>query len=487
MRYFAIFFLIFVGFAGTAFAQLTDNKDEGTSGILVATTDNTKYNIPYSITSGTVNEITPICDSASAIVLFASDNPGKLTVDIPRNMLDSNYNDISDEFFVLLDGEEIEFEETSNKHSRMVTISFEPGSYDLEIVAIWGPLSLEYGGFACKAIHDPPYSYILSPLKQIKSGIPYHETICKSGLQLAQRHDGSPVCVNPATIPKLVERGWANDTSDIHILRYSPVLFDGTGTNLQEEELIEYLKNKRDYLDTAIDEVGAKGLHPITGMSFSIGNNAYSIDEEYAGNPIALDIRVLKEKFTKKTLEEVHQFVRQHVGDDIDIVFSKGGYTVPTPMTSTSENNPQHDTKYPDFPTIDSLLPEDRLQVRNQAGYTIIHITLSSWTEYKEWENRRGSESTPIPPISITENTMDPIIFDMLYEMWQFEDYETSEHNPTLYHKTIQKDYLVQNHHGIRNWMETEYKKQFDNSSLGFSNYFEFRDHVYRVSMLAID
>ena len=50
---------------------------------------------------------------------------------------------------------------------------------------------------------------VLSPLKQFKAGVPIDEIECKDGLFLAGKHDGSPACVKPETIPKLIERGWA--------------------------------------------------------------------------------------------------------------------------------------------------------------------------------------------------------------------------------------------------------------------------------------
>jgi len=141
-------------------------------------------------------------------------------------------------------------------------------------------------------------------------------------------------CVKPESVPKLIEREWADVNSNTHILKYSPVLFQGTGVNLQGDELIEHLKNKRKQLDIAFDDVGAKGLYPMVGMSFSIGNNAYSLDEKYVGSPVALEIKVLKEKFTKETLDKMNNLIRKYVGDEIDIVYSKGSYVVPTPMVN---------------------------------------------------------------------------------------------------------------------------------------------------------
>ena len=100
MKYFVLS-LILLGFTGTVFAQSIDDTYDDKSGTLVTTTNNVRYNVPYLITSGTVNEITLLCDSASAIVLFTSDKSGELILDIPRSMLDARYNNTDNEFFVL--------------------------------------------------------------------------------------------------------------------------------------------------------------------------------------------------------------------------------------------------------------------------------------------------------------------------------------------------------------------------------------------------
>ncbi len=51
---------------------------------------------------------------------------------------------------------------------------------------------------------------ILSPIKQLKSGILPLDIECKKGLNLIFKiSDGSPACVKPETKEKLIERGWA--------------------------------------------------------------------------------------------------------------------------------------------------------------------------------------------------------------------------------------------------------------------------------------
>ncbi len=50
-----------------------------------------------------------------------------------------------------------------------------------------------------------------SPLKQFKSGITIDEIQCRDSLVLVTKHDGSPACVKPETIPRLMERNWIKD------------------------------------------------------------------------------------------------------------------------------------------------------------------------------------------------------------------------------------------------------------------------------------
>jgi hypothetical protein len=52
---------------------------------------------------------------------------------------------------------------------------------------------------------------IASPLNQFNHGIPYHEIKCNDGLQLTQKYDGTPACVNSETVFELIKRDWVSD------------------------------------------------------------------------------------------------------------------------------------------------------------------------------------------------------------------------------------------------------------------------------------
>ena len=52
---------------------------------------------------------------------------------------------------------------------------------------------------------------MISPLQQVKIGIAAQEVQCKEGFMLLLKaENGSPACVKPETVKKLVERGWGH-------------------------------------------------------------------------------------------------------------------------------------------------------------------------------------------------------------------------------------------------------------------------------------
>jgi hypothetical protein len=65
------------------------------------------------------------------------------------------------------------------------------------------------GENACEKKHEPPFSYLLSPLKQFNSRISINEIQCRNSLQIMLMYDGAPACVKPESIDKLKQRGFS--------------------------------------------------------------------------------------------------------------------------------------------------------------------------------------------------------------------------------------------------------------------------------------
>jgi len=98
--------------------------------------------IGYEITGGSIISIEPDVDpitgevvSPTLLITIDATNDGSLTLVIPRSVLDSAVEGEDDEFFVLIDGEEVEFtEDATSTSSRTITIEFAAGDTLIEII-----------------------------------------------------------------------------------------------------------------------------------------------------------------------------------------------------------------------------------------------------------------------------------------------------------------------------------------------------------------
>jgi len=90
--------------------------------------------ITYEITNGKVINAIPDLDAVSLLVYIQSTDDGTITLTIPRSVLDATINNGDDEFFVLVDGEEVDFEEITTSTHRIIIINFLPGTEVIEII-----------------------------------------------------------------------------------------------------------------------------------------------------------------------------------------------------------------------------------------------------------------------------------------------------------------------------------------------------------------
>jgi len=80
--------------------------------------------IGYEITGGKLLGIMPDVDANSLIIRIEATDDGSITLTIPRSVLDATINGEDDDFFVLVDGEEVDFDETITSTDRTLTIEF---------------------------------------------------------------------------------------------------------------------------------------------------------------------------------------------------------------------------------------------------------------------------------------------------------------------------------------------------------------------------
>ena len=90
--------------------------------------------ISYEITNAKLINVIPDLDAVSLLIYIQAIDDGSITLTIPRTVLDASINDGDDEFFVLVDGEEVDFKEITTSTDRTLTINFSAGTEEIEII-----------------------------------------------------------------------------------------------------------------------------------------------------------------------------------------------------------------------------------------------------------------------------------------------------------------------------------------------------------------
>ena len=98
--------------------------------------DNGTFDVEYSIKGGTVKNMLIDEDIFALIVVIDSTDEGSITLEIPRYALDAKKQDGADDIFIIIiDGIEAPYQETiTDSNSRVITINFEQGDSDIEII-----------------------------------------------------------------------------------------------------------------------------------------------------------------------------------------------------------------------------------------------------------------------------------------------------------------------------------------------------------------
>lgn len=94
------------------------------------------FDVEYSIEGGTVKDMLVDEDIFALIVMIESTDDGSISLEIPRYALDAKKQDETDDIFIIIiDGIEAPYQETiTDSNSRVITINFEQGDSDIEII-----------------------------------------------------------------------------------------------------------------------------------------------------------------------------------------------------------------------------------------------------------------------------------------------------------------------------------------------------------------
>jgi len=112
--------------------------DAGTSGT---------FDVEYVINGGTLENILIEPEIFGIIIIIEANDDGILTLNLPRASVDAKKSDGTDEDFIIFaDGAEIPYQETKDAESRIVTLQFEEGDSNIEIIGTF--VVPEFGDYA---------------------------------------------------------------------------------------------------------------------------------------------------------------------------------------------------------------------------------------------------------------------------------------------------------------------------------------------------
>ncbi len=97
------------------------------------------FDVEYTIKGGTVKDMVVDSDIFAIIVQIDSTDEGTITLDLPREFIGAEKQDGKDDtFIILIDGIEVAYQESVvHSESRVITINFEEGDSDIEIIGTY--------------------------------------------------------------------------------------------------------------------------------------------------------------------------------------------------------------------------------------------------------------------------------------------------------------------------------------------------------------
>jgi len=97
------------------------------------------FDVEYTIKGATIKDIVVDSDIFALIVQIESTDEGTITLELPREFIGAEKQDGKDDtFIILIDGIEVSYlESVVHSESRVITINFEEGDSDIEIIGTY--------------------------------------------------------------------------------------------------------------------------------------------------------------------------------------------------------------------------------------------------------------------------------------------------------------------------------------------------------------
>ena len=106
----------------------------------------TDIELTYAIAGGMINQVIPDIEAQSLMIQIDSISNGTLVIKLPREAIDAKFGEDDDDFFVLIDGVESDFDETRTGVERTLSIEYPEGTEEIEIIGTY--VIPEFGGIA---------------------------------------------------------------------------------------------------------------------------------------------------------------------------------------------------------------------------------------------------------------------------------------------------------------------------------------------------
>ncbi len=97
-------------------------------------TSGQSYVVNYSITNATVSDMSIDTQGTSLVISINSTDDGSMTITLPRTLIDAKTGAADEQFIILEDGAEIDFQETKTSNDRTVSMPFPDGTESIEII-----------------------------------------------------------------------------------------------------------------------------------------------------------------------------------------------------------------------------------------------------------------------------------------------------------------------------------------------------------------
>jgi|CXWL01.1.fsa_nt_gi hypothetical protein len=348
------------------------------------------------------------------------------------------------------------------------------------------------------------YKKLLSPLKQFKSGISIEEIKCKESLVLVTKYDGSPACVKPETIPKLIERGWIDsieyynrqcENSPWVCSQHPEDLIDNNTSKHDDANLQSGKFYAQPQLTSAIikkDSTVRVHLFSYAVTEYSDGDWVQDFDEMPKNSKIGI---VEKSADNAKTFASSGHEILPN-GITAELLLEEGYYVVYLTADSDSEAGKyelsivsiDESGSVIEKPLYLTIVEQPSTKSPQEKILRVVSKANSSWIDFdniSEQEYWKIQESRkpwpPVPILDITDNNIHPTVRKLIDVMWdQIGKYHPYEYDKNILVKDTRITSLESDHRAISDWLkkihDEQFKRNLDDSS---TNYIKYQDKIY--------